>query len=127
MKLRPATWIGVGLAAVCLSCAAFGPATYESDTAFKQYVTGLHLSGLTGQAAVAKLTDEGFQCQTVSNVIQGSPEELVLVCVRHAAKGSCAQDQQVVLRLDWVGTPRPSLAPGMRVRDVGSAMGQSGC
>ncbi len=122
------TRVVVALVAVSLSaCAAFGPQPFASESSFKQYVTGLALSGLTGQAAVAKLTDAGFQCQTVGNVIQGAPEELVLVCVRHAAKGACQQDQQVVLRLDWVGTPRPSLAPGMRVRDVGSAMGQKGC
>lgn len=106
---------------------SFGPEAFASDAAFKQYVTGLHLSGLTGQAAIAKLEGESFQCRTSGNVIQGAPDEIVIVCVRHAVSGTCAQDQQVVLRLDWVGTPRPQLAPGMRVRDVGSAMGQKGC
>ena len=122
------TPVALALFVACLSaCSAFGPEPFASDAEYKKFVTGLGLSGLTGQAAAAKLEDEGFQCQTVGNVIQGAPEELVIVCVRRAAKGSCAQDQQVVLRLDWVGTPRPSLAPGMRVREVGNAMGQQGC
>jgi hypothetical protein len=117
----------LGAAACVLACASFGSKTFESDAAYKKYVASLGLSGLTGQAATARAQAEGFACQTVGNVISGAPEELVLVCRRGVSSGSCQQDQSIVLRLDWVGTPKPSLAPGMRVRDVGSALGQKGC
>jgi hypothetical protein len=114
------------LAAGAIACGLFGPKQFESDAEYKHYVAGLHLSGLTAQAAIARAEPEGFKCQITGNVISGSPEELVVVCRRRAVK-TCAQDQSIVLRLDWVGTPKPALAPGMRVRDVGSALGQPVC
>lgn len=128
VRIRHAAPLGVLLLATCLfACALFGPEQFDSDAAFKQHVAGLGLSGLTGQAAITRAQDDGFACQTVGNVISGSPEELVIVCRRRAVKSGCKQDQSIVLRLDWVGTPRPALAPGMRVRDVGSALGPKDC
>jgi hypothetical protein len=124
---RVSRWAGPLLAAAgLLACGLFGPEQFDSEAAYKQYVAGLHLSGVTAQAATARAEQEGFACRIVDNVISGAPSELVLVCQRRAVK-SCAQDQSIVVRLDWIGTPKPALAPGMRVKDVGSALGQKVC
>jgi hypothetical protein len=109
------------------ACALFGAKPFESDAEYKAYVSGLQLSGVISQAAMTRAEDEGFECRVVDHVIQTAPQELVLVCQRSGASLSCSQSQSIVLRLDWIGTPSPKAAPGMRVGTVGSVLGKKEC
>lgn len=126
-------WVSGCVAAVlvvlslALACQSLSTPQFNTDDDYGRYVRGLGISGVTAQAATARLEREGYACRTVGNVIQGVPNELVVLCSRRANDGSCHQDQSVVLRLDWVGEPRPEMAPGMRIRDVGPALGKRDC
>jgi hypothetical protein len=126
MQLRTVA-ISLLLASAALACAALQPKPFESDAAFKSYVGGLGLSGVTAQAATARLEREGFACSSSDKVIAGASQEIVFLCQRPASAGSCSQTQTVVLQLDWVGTPRVELAPGMRIKTVGSVLDSKGC
>jgi hypothetical protein len=126
MKRRNAVLIVLASAAA-FACSAFGPQPFASEGEYRRWLGGLQISGVTAQAATTRLRDEGFACRTVSGVIRDAPDELVILCSRRATDRGCAQDQSVVLRLDWVGTMKPEAAPGMRVRDVGPALGKRDC
>jgi hypothetical protein len=115
------------VAALLAACASLRTEHFDSDDAYKHYVAGLALSGVTGQAATARAGREGFACHPADGVIRTAPQEIVVVCQRHAADFSCKQDQSIVLQLDWVGTPKPEMAAGMRVRDVGSVATPKAC
>jgi len=115
------------LAAFLSACFSMGPKVYDTDDAYRTYVQGLHLSGVTAQAAMAKARSEGYACRTSGGVIKNAPQELVVLCQRGVSNLSCKQDQSIVLQLDWVGTPKPEMAPGMRVRDVGSVATPRDC
>jgi hypothetical protein len=125
MSLRSA----FAILAVCAlaACSAFQPKPFETDEEFKQYVTSLGISGLTAQAASQRIERDGFTCQPSKNVISSAPEEIVMVCSRRAAALGCTQDQTIVMQLDWVGTQRPTLAPGMRVKSIGTAASKKAC
>jgi len=126
MKARTLA-IPVAAAAAALFCAVLQPKPFASDAAFKSYVGGLGLSGVTAQAATARLEGEGFHCGPSDKVIAGAPQEIVFLCQRTASEMSCSQSQTVVLQLDWVGTPRVELAPGMRIKSIGSVLDSKGC
>lgn len=127
-RMKPRSAVPTVIAsAAALACAAFGPKLFDSDAEYKRFVAERQVSGLTAQAAAARLGDEGFACQPVGGVIRDEPEELVMLCTRRASDFDCKQDQSVVLRLDWVGAMKPEMAPGMRVRDVGPALGKKDC
>ncbi|HTO55532.1 MAG TPA: hypothetical protein VMR50_19265 [Myxococcota bacterium] len=117
----------VGAALLLAGCSPFQASPFDSDAAFKEYVSSLSISGVTGQAAVVRLRREGFECATATGVIASAPGEIVFLCQRAASGGGCKQDQNVVLQLDWVGTPKPELAPGMRVKTIGTAAGPKSC
>jgi hypothetical protein len=119
-------WV-VGPALFLAGCSPFQASPFDSDAAFKEYVSSLQISGVTGQAAVVRLGREGFECAPTPRVIASAPDEIVILCQRHASGGGCKQDQNVVLQLDWVGTPKPELAPGMRVKSIGTAAGPKSC
>jgi hypothetical protein len=110
-----------------LSCTVLEPKPFGSDAAFQSYVADLGLSGVTAQAATARLDREGFQCAPSDKVIAGAPQEIVFLCRRAASQGSCSQIQSVVMQLDWVGTPRMELAPGMRIKSLGSVLDNKNC
>jgi len=121
VKLRDTAWLVPALvAALASACASLRMEQFESDEAYKRYVAGLQFSGVTAQAAMARAEREGFACRAAAGVISDAPQEVVVLCQRHASGLSCKQDQSIVLQLDWVGTPKPENAPGMRIRDVGS-------
>ena len=109
-----------------LACATAQPRPFESESAFKSYVGGLGLSGVTAQNATARLEGEGFTCQPMGNVIAGAAQEIVELC-RRQASGSCNQSQTIVMQLDWVGTPRVELAPGMRIKSTGTVLDPKSC
>jgi hypothetical protein len=126
--MRPRTLASLLLsAAAALSCSVMQPKPFASDAAFKSYVGELGLSGVTAQAAAARLEREGFSCGTSDKVIASAPQEIVFLCRRTASQGSCSQNQTVVLQLDWVGTPRVELAPGMRIKSLGSVLDSKNC
>lgn len=128
MQVRRIALGVASLAAALLSaCALSGPQQFESDEAYKRWVASLELYGVTGQAAMARAQREDFTCGAASGVIRDAPAEIVITCQRKAATFSCAQEQAIVLRLDWIGTPKPALALGMRVRDVAGAAGPIAC
>jgi len=121
VKLRDTAWLATALVgALASACASLRMEQFDSDGAYKRYVARLQLSGATAQAAMARAGRESFACRAAAGVIRDAPQEVVVLCQRHASGLSCKQDQSIVLRLDWVGTPKPENAPGMRVRDVGS-------
>jgi hypothetical protein len=113
--------------AAALSCAVMEPKPFPSEVAFKSYVADLGLSGVTAQAATQRLENEGFDCHTSDKVIAGRPQEIVFLCQRAAGSLGCSQNQTVVMQLDWVGTPRVELAPGMRIKSLGSVLDSKGC
>ena len=113
--------------ATALACRTFQAKPFASDTEFKSYLGDLGLSGVTAQAATQKLEHEGFACHTGDKVIAGAPQEIVFLCQRAASSLGCSQNQTVVMRLDWVGTPRVELAPGMRIKSLGSVLDSKGC
>jgi len=115
------------LAALFLS-GCLSSSRYMDEATFKNYVSQLDLSGVTAQAATKRAEGEGFRCNTTGGVIQTAPQELVVVCQRRVSDLGCSQSQSIVLQLDWVGAQKPELAPGMRVKNIGtSAPGNPNC
>ncbi|HTO09176.1 MAG TPA: hypothetical protein VMR86_19145 [Myxococcota bacterium] len=120
--MEPRSFVLAVGAAAALSCSAMQPKPYASDSEFKSYIAGLGLAGVTAQAATARLEGEGFACNTSDKVIAGAPQEIVFLCRRTASEVGCSQTQTVVMQLDWVGTPRVELAPGMRIKSLGNVL-----
>jgi hypothetical protein len=124
--MNPTRALAAVLLATCLAaCSSMEQFATKAD--YDRYVAGLHLYGITAQAATARVAREGFDCHPTSNVIQGAPNEIVVVCTRHAASFRCSQDQSIVFRLDWIGEPKPEAAAGMRVNSVGSVASDQTC
>ncbi|MFI5317673.1 MAG: hypothetical protein ACHQ6T_18365 [Myxococcota bacterium] len=124
--MNPTIALSAVLLAIC-SAACSSMEQFETKADYDRYVAGLHLYGITAQAATAEVSREGFACHPTSNVIQGAPNEVVVVCTRHASSLRCSQEQSIVFRLDWIGEPKPEAAAGMRVNSVGSAAGEQTC